>query len=70
MTYHQRAPWESLEPEIVPGVLRGINAKTNRVAVILLIALGLLALTVLGLGVGQGINAVLSDPPTAPPTHI
>lgn len=70
MVFHQQAPWENLRPEIVPGVLRGINAKWNRAAVIVLIAMGILALVMLGLGVGQGIHAALSGLPTAPPTHI
>jgi biotin operon repressor len=67
MTYEFDAPWNAGgEPQVVPGVLEGANAGLYRAAVIVAIAVGLLALVLLGLGVAQGITAALSGVGAAP----
>ncbi len=70
VSFHQSVPWAQKNAEIVPGVLRGAKGKLNRVLAILLIAIGTLALVMLGLGVGQGINAALSAREDASPKRI
>jgi DNA-binding CsgD family transcriptional regulator len=60
LAYRVEAPWVTKEgPVVVPGVLEGTNARLLRGAAIVAIALGMLALVLLGLGVAQGITAAL-----------
>jgi DNA-binding CsgD family transcriptional regulator len=67
LSYRVDAPWvATVEPVIVPGVLEGTNAKLLRGAAIVAIALGMLALVLLGLGVAQGITAALEGVGAAP----
>jgi biotin operon repressor len=61
MHFKVDAPWTtSTEPKVVPEVLNGTNAGLNRGALMVAIALGMLALVLLGLGVAQGITAALA----------
>lgn len=61
LQYHRGAPWdEAIEPNIVPGVLNGTNAKLVRAALIVGISLGLFVLILTGLGVAQGLTAAIS----------
>ncbi len=58
--YRVEPPWQKKAvPEVVPGWLTGPNATLTRTALIVGIALGLLALVLIGLGVAQGISGVL-----------
>jgi DNA-binding CsgD family transcriptional regulator len=62
LNYRVDAPWiASTEPKVVPGVLDGTNAGLIRGATMVAIAVGFLALVLLGLGVAQGITAALSE---------
>lgn len=56
-----QAPWQGFDagPRIVPEALDGANAGLNRVAAMVAIAGGLLALAMIGLGVAQALSAVL-----------
>jgi DNA-binding CsgD family transcriptional regulator len=61
MDFKFDAPWTAdCEPSVVPGVLDGTNAGVYRGVAIIAIAVGMLALILLGLGVAQGITAALS----------
>jgi biotin operon repressor len=70
MRYKFDAPWiAENEPMVVPEVLEGANASLFRVVVMVAIAVGILALVLLGLGVAQGISAAMAsvDPSSVPP---
>lgn len=61
LSYRLNAPWEeTVEPVVVPGVLRGANAKLVRSAFIVGIAFGIFVLVLVGLGVAQGLSNVLA----------
>ena len=60
IAYRVGVPWEvSDELGVVPKVLNGANAKLARTAYIIGIAVGMFILVLTGLGVAQGISAVL-----------
>lgn len=68
LAYELRAPWTSIVgPPVVPGVLNGENATWVRGAAIIVMAVGMLATIMIGLGVAQGITSALptvqADPP-------
>lgn len=66
ITFHQpqayeiRAPWTSIVgPPVVPRVLNGENAIWVRGAAIIVMAVGILATILIGLGVAQGVTSAL-----------
>lgn len=60
LSYRLGTPWEDAnEPEVVPGVLNGTNAKLVRATLIVALALGLFILVLVGLGVAQGISQAI-----------
>lgn len=60
-SYRLDAPWEGKpEPWVVPGLLNGPNSKLLRAALIVAMALGFLALVLVGLGVAQGVSEVIA----------
>lgn len=62
LSYEIRPPWEKmLERDVGPGVLNGVNATWVRGAAIVLIAVGLLATIMIGLGVAQGVTTALES---------
>lgn len=68
LPYEMRAPWTSMVgPPVVPGVLNGENATWVRGAAIIVMAVGILATVMIGLGVAQGVTSALpkvqADPP-------
>lgn len=61
LRYRLDAPWnESTGPVVVPGLLRGANAKLVRSALIVGIAVGFFALVLVGLGVAQGLSSMMA----------
>jgi len=59
--YRLEAPWsEASEPVVVPGLLRGANAKLIRFALIVGISVGVFALLLVALGVAQGLSNLIS----------
>lgn len=62
LSYEIRPPWETvLARDVGPGVLNGVNATWVRGAAIVLIAAGLLATIMIGLGVAQGVTTALES---------
>lgn len=60
LTYEVRAPWTPMVgPRVVPGVLNGENAFWVRGAAIIMMAVGVLAAVMIGLGVAQGVTSAL-----------
>jgi DNA-binding CsgD family transcriptional regulator len=53
------APWLATEPKVVPGLLNGEHAVLARVAVIMLIAIGVLAGVVLIVTAGIALSSVM-----------
>jgi len=61
VSYRMEAPWnEAVEPKVVPGLLKGYNAKLVRSALIVGIALGFFVLILVGLGVAQGLSSMMT----------
>lgn len=68
LAYEMRAPWASMiGPPVVPRVLNGENATWVRGAAIIVMAVGLLATIMIGLGVAQGVTSALSKVQAGPP---
>lgn len=60
LAYEIRAPWTSMVgPPVVPRVLNGENAIWVRGAAIIVMAVGILAVILIGLGVAQGVTSAL-----------
>ena len=60
LAYEMRAPWTAMVgPPVVPRVLNGENAIWVRGAAIIMIAVGILATILIGLGVAQGVTSAL-----------
>ena len=68
LAYEMRAPWTSMVgPPVVPRVLNGENASWVRGAAIIVMAVGMLATIMIGLGVAQGVTSALSKVQAGPP---
>ena len=68
LAYEMRAPWTAMVgPPVVPGVLNGKNASWVRGAAIIVIAVGILAVIMIGLGVAQGVTSALPRVHASPP---
>lgn len=68
LAYEMRAPWTSMVgPPVVPRVLNGENATWVRGAAIIVMAVGMLATIMIGLGVAQGITSALPKVQAGPP---
>lgn len=55
----EHAPWLATEPKVVPGLLNGEHAVLARVAVIVLIAIGVLAGVVLIVTAGIALSSAM-----------
>lgn len=61
LVYHQPAPWdESGTDRIVPEVLNGAYGKWVRSGLIVLIAFGIFASVIVGLGAAKGVSSALA----------
>ena len=68
LAYEMKAPWTSMVgPPVVPRVLNGENAIWVRGAAIIVMAVGMLATVMIGLGVAQGVTSALSMVQAGPP---
>jgi len=68
LAYEMQAPWTSMVgPPVVPRVLNGENAIWVRGAAIIVMAVGMLATVMIGLGVAQGVTSALSMVHAGPP---
>ncbi|NYH96310.1 helix-turn-helix domain-containing protein [Novosphingobium marinum] len=67
VTFDRYAPWErSASRSVVPRVLDGPHGTVWRIAAILGLAFGMLALVMVGLGVAQGVTEALESDGPAP----
>ena len=68
LVYEIKAPWTSMVgPPVVPRVLNGENSSWVRGVAIILIAVGILATVMIGLGVAQGVTSALPKVQAGPP---